>query len=513
VRERVRLHRSLKANLAANVAGRGYTALCGIFFVPIYLHFLGVESYGLFALLNSYMAVALLLDIGFSAAMTREIARLSEPSPERMRDLVWTISLPYCAGTFAVAFAIYLTAPWLASVILHESRNLHQPALVRGVGFAGFALTLQLPVFLFTGGLAGLQRQDLGNGVTIASTTLRHGGNVFLLWSLSSSVANLMIWQGVVAGLTAIVAFAVLWRHLPPNRRWPRFRLALLRDIWRFAAGIGGVTLIGMIVFQSDKMFAGALLPLKEVGIYMVASVIGANLIMIAQPVSAVAFPRLSQLQARKDAIAIRATLHKLSQFVALMVLPLATTIAFFPQQTLTVWTGNPLVSAAAAPVLRILAVGVACNACSCLPYCMILAAGRTRLLFLLSSAISALVLPSLYFLTSRFGAIGTAIAMLGYQALWLILCVALLRSLTERREWWRWISVDALLPQLVILLVDTTAAAIVPRGGPRDVLFLALAVTWFAGVVTAGLAMPSAREQALRYLHRLRRRSFRPAG
>jgi O-antigen/teichoic acid export membrane protein len=333
-----------------------------------------------------------------------------------------------------------------------------------------------------------------------------------LLWSFSCSVATLMIWQAFVATSTAAAAFTVLWCQMPSNHRLPRFRIEFLRDIWRFAASIGGVTLLGMIVFQSDKVFIGALLPLKEVGTYMVASVIAANLMLIAQPVSAVAFPRLSQLEARKDIATMRATFHKLGQLVAVMLLPLATVIAFFPEQTLEVWTGNPAVSAGAAPVLRILAAGVAFNAVSCIPYGLILATGRTRWLFVWTFAACAAGLPLLYFLTERLGVIGTASVMVSYMLLSFAVCAALARSLLGHRDWRRWISLDVLLPESLILLVVATVRILMPSVTERDSLFLLLAATWFGAAMSAGLAMPWIREQALRHLQQLRARSFRPA-
>jgi O-antigen/teichoic acid export membrane protein len=506
------MRRSLRANIAANVLGRFFTAICGIAFVPIYLHFLGVEYYGLFALLNSYMIVAALLDAGFSAALTREIARFSESEPQRMRDLVWTISLPYCAVTLVLALAIYLASPWIASVILREARDVHEPMIIASVGFAGFAMTLQLPVFLSMGGLAGLQRQDLANGITIASTALRYGGSLFLLWSFPRSVPTLMIWQAVVAVLTAVATFVVLWRHLPAIHRQPRFQRALLLDIWRFAAGSGGAALLGVLVFQSDKLFIGALLPLKEVGIYMVASVIATNLMMLAQPISAAAFPRLSQLYARVDVAGVRATFHKLSQLVTAIVLPVATVIAFFPQQTLAVWTGNIVVAADAAPILSLLVIGVACNALGSVPYSLILAAGRTRPLLLSMTAICALVLPSLYFLTVGLGTIGTATAMLCYLLLLLAALASLVRPLLGSREWWRWISVDIFLSLALILLVVAVAETLAPVSAPKYVLLLMLAATWFAAAFAAALVLPSVRDQALSYLRKLRAQSFRPA-
>jgi O-antigen/teichoic acid export membrane protein len=499
------MRRSLKANIAANVLGRGYTALCGIVFVPIYLHFLGVAHYGLFALLNSYMIVAAVMDAGFSAALTREIATFSESAPQRMRDLVWTVSLPYCAVTLLLSVAVYLAAPWIASVILHEGHDLYRPTLIASVGFAGFAMTFQLPIFLYTGALAGLQRQDLANCINIVSTTLRYGGSFVLLWSSLRSVPALMIWQAVVAALTAVTAFVVLWRYLPSNHRRPRFRYALLFNIWRFAAGTGGATLLGMVVLQSDKLLVGALLPLKQVGIYMVASMIASNLALLAQPISAAVFPRLSQLWARADATAIRATFRKSTQLVSATVLPVATVIAFFPQQTLLIWTGNFDVSADAAPVLHLLAIGVACYALSSIPCTLILAAGKTRQLFMVTALGCVVVLPLIYFLTMSMGVVGTAGAMLAHPFVLLAGSAVCLRRLLGRHEWWHWVAIDMLAPQMLIVGVAAVATLLLPAIAPKEQLFLALATTWIAACIAATMAMSSLRNHALSYLRHLR--------
>ena len=149
---------SLRTNIAANIAGRLYTAAAGVVFVPVYLHFLGVERYGLFALLNSYMAIAALLDMGLSVATMREVARLCAVAPARLRDMIWTISLPYCALSASIAAIIYCASPWFAAHAINQHGDLPASSVVSAVGLAVFALTLQLPIYLCTAGLAGLQR-------------------------------------------------------------------------------------------------------------------------------------------------------------------------------------------------------------------------------------------------------------------------------------------------------------------------------------------------------------------
>jgi hypothetical protein len=63
-----------------------------------------------------------------------------------------------------------------------------------------------------------------------------------------------------------------------------------------------------------------------------------------------------------------------------------------------------------------------------------------------------------------------------------------------------------------LILLIVATVRILTPSVTERDSLFLLLAATWFGAAMSAGLAMPWIREQALRHLQQLRARSFRPA-
>jgi O-antigen/teichoic acid export membrane protein len=500
---RLGIRRSLKLNIAANVVGRLYAGAAGLLFLPIYLHFLGVESYGLFALLNSYMAIAGLLDLGFSGALMRDLAKLTALAPEKMRDLVWTVSVPYCLVALAIGFMVFLGSPWIAALAIGKGNSLATPVIVQAVGFAGFGLTLQLPVFLYSGGLAGLERQDIANAISVASTTLRHGVAVALLWGISNSVVTLMAWQAVIALLTAIALFCALWRQMPSNHRRPRFRLELLRETWKIAAGLGGSAVFGTIMAQADKIIIGALLPLAEVGHYMVASVITTNIILMAQPVVAAAVPRLSQLAAKKDWLLLPATFGKLSQLVTLMIIPVSTTIAVFPEQTLMLWTGDLAIAESAAPLLRYLAIGISFSAFASIPYGFLLAAGRTGTLFVFSVATCLIAVPSIYVATAQFGPTGAAAMRCLFQFTGFALFALAVGTLLPHGEWRRWIFTDIALPQILAIAVALTIFASAPQTENRWELLALLSITWLASAIVSGLAMPWMRRQALD-LHRL---------
>ncbi len=73
-------------NILATLIGNGWTALLGIFFIPVYLHFLGIEAYGLVGFYATLLAFFILLDLGMGATLNREFARLSANEHSRIEQ-------------------------------------------------------------------------------------------------------------------------------------------------------------------------------------------------------------------------------------------------------------------------------------------------------------------------------------------------------------------------------------------------------------------------------------------
>ena len=101
----------LKGNLIANYLGQGWTALMGLAFVPVYIRYLGIESYGLIGLLFAVLQAWLnLLDLGMAPTLSREMGRFTAGTRtnESIADLLRSVE------TLAVLIAV-LTALGVAS--------------------------------------------------------------------------------------------------------------------------------------------------------------------------------------------------------------------------------------------------------------------------------------------------------------------------------------------------------------------------------------------------------------
>ncbi|HEV2988097.1 MAG TPA: oligosaccharide flippase family protein, partial [Candidatus Angelobacter sp.] len=114
---KIKLTSGFKLDLAANVAGVGWSFLMQIACIPLYLRFLGIEAYGLIGFYLMLQAIFQVLDFGLSPTINREMARYSvQPAkaPEA-RDLVRTLEVGYWLIGMVLGAALLVASPWVAS--------------------------------------------------------------------------------------------------------------------------------------------------------------------------------------------------------------------------------------------------------------------------------------------------------------------------------------------------------------------------------------------------------------
>jgi len=158
----------IKQNIIANFGGKAWTALMSLAFVPLYIKFMGIESYGLVGIFASLLALFGILDMGLSTTLNREMARLSAlPDKAReMRNLVRTLELPY----WAVAVFIGIAVICLSGPIAHywvKADKLTPATVKQALMIMGGVVAFRWPVSLYSGGLMGLQKQVLLNGINV----------------------------------------------------------------------------------------------------------------------------------------------------------------------------------------------------------------------------------------------------------------------------------------------------------------------------------------------------------
>ena len=221
---------SLKQNALSNLFGSGWSALLNLVAVPVYLHYLGVESYGIIGVFYTIQAITALLDFGVSIIISRELARLSaNPNDaQEMRDITsstetvtWVIG--FLIGLFLFARSPVIAKFWLQGENL-PAATVSQALMIMSVGFVA-----QWAMNFYTNGLIGLEGQYLLNGINSICITIRVVGGILVVAFVSSTIQALLIWQAAISGLQAFVMALALRRCLPLAPLRGRFRWHLLK--------------------------------------------------------------------------------------------------------------------------------------------------------------------------------------------------------------------------------------------------------------------------------------------
>lgn len=481
---------SLKINILANFAGQAWSVIISVAVIPFYIKFLGIEAYGLLGFYMMLQGVLQMLDLGFSPTLNRELARYSA-MPEKAgvaRDLVRTLEVGCWLLGIVIGGAVIVAAPFFAHHWLNVSALPSgdvQDALI----MMGILVTLQWPQSFYGSGLMGLQRQVLINSVGISLSAVSSGGAVLVLWLISPKITALLSWQIVVSVIQVTLVTFLLWRNLPFSGRPPRLSLGVVRNVWKFAAGMSGITVSGIVLTQLDKVILSKMLSLEMFGYYTLAGAIGRGLYVLISPLFNAISPRFSALVASGDINMLKELYHRGSQLMAVLVLSLATVVALFSYDILMLWIGNAETARNAAPIASLLVIGTALNGLMNLPFALQLAYGWTRIGLYINSFFIITLVPTIVFLTTLYGAVGGASVWVVLNGSYLLIGIPLTHKRVLQGEAWRCFKEDIGLPLAAVLLVAGVGRWLIISPMPTVATLAGLSIVLLSTLAAAALA------------------------
>lgn len=479
----------------ANFVGHVWKALMVLAFVPLYIKFMGVESYGLIGIFASLQAVVAILDMGIGATLTREMARLSvlPDKKEEMRDLLRSLEIVNWGGAIIIGIAVVAIAPFIAYHWLKPGA-LSALIIERAIMVMGVSMAFQWPGSFYSGGLIGLQKQVLLNVVNVAIYTLRGAGAVLVLWLISPTIHAFFLWQAIISIVgTSCLGFS-LWQQLPHAAGKAVVRKQLLKGIWKFAAGMGGISILAMVLTQSDKVILSKMLSLETFGYYTLAGTVSFSIAPLIVPVFFAVYPRLTQLVSVCDEKELKELYHKSCQFISVMTLPVAIVISLFSFEIMFLWTRNPLIAQKTHLLVSVLICGTALNGLINIPYALQLAHGWTKLTLYTNLIALVTVVPLIVLLTSRYGALGGASGWIMINAVYVFIMIHFMHRRLLPQEKWRWYGIDVALPLGASLLTAGILRLIMPVSDNKFMLGGYIVMALIITLAAAALAAPFTR-------------------
>jgi O-antigen/teichoic acid export membrane protein len=412
---------SLKRNIIASYISQFYATLIGIFLVPVYVRYMGVEAYGLIGFFTMMQAWISLLDMGLTQTLARETARFfngSDADALQLRRLVRSLECIFICMALVGCVAMILGSDSIAGSWL-KVRQLPLIEVQRSISLMAVMFGLRWMCGLYRGAIAGFERLVWLSWLNIALATARYALVIPVFIFVGTTPTDFFMCQLAITVIETIVLTNHTYRLLPKINTLHRllWQWAPLRAVLKFSLSMALANVVWVMVTQTDKLLLSKLLPLGEYAYFSLATLLASGLFMLSSPISAALLPRLTKLAAERNQPGLIGLYRESTQLVSVIIIPAVLVLSFFAKQVVLAWTGNADLAQKVAPILSLYAIGNGIVALASFPYYLQSAMGDLRLHVISSVLLFFILMPAIVWGTLHYGAIGAGYAWMTVNA------------------------------------------------------------------------------------------------
>lgn len=284
-------------NTIFNIIGRFWGILVALILTPYIIHHIGIERFGIWAIVGVITGYFGLLDFGVRDSFTKFIAEFyTKGNYKGLNQIVNTGFVFYSLlGVIIVVLALFLINPLLR--LFNIPANLYNEAsFVFFVGIILFTVSNALAVF---GAIqSGLQRMDISNKIAIAISIPSIIGTILFL-ELGYGLPGLMVNNAIILGISGITSLVIAFRILPTLRLNPfLFNRKTFKMLYGFGIKRWVTHIEDIVTFQTDKLLISHFLILGLVGYYQLGYLIIGKAREIPSLLISAIVPAVSELNA-----------------------------------------------------------------------------------------------------------------------------------------------------------------------------------------------------------------------
>lgn len=326
---------------------RIYSALISIAFIPFIFDFIGAEGFGLVGFFVVLQACLHILDVGIGGVVTRQVLLCSDDydSYKGFLRAYKKILLFFCIialiiSTIGVWQSSNITELWLDSSL--DDELVKQCIIIMFLTFS--SRYVQSPMRSV---LLGKERHVLISIIDILTATISSPLAVVVLFLTSGNVLYYFYVQ-LLASLIRVAIF-IVYSHKELNMtyvslkgRGPGKKIkTTFSNLFKFALQLSSLSILWVLVNQSDKLVLTNVMSLKDYSYYSLAISVVVVVSIVSGPMSQYLSPRLTKLYSENKKIEFAIVFEKTFLFLAIFLIPLCTFMFVDGKELIFIWTNN----------------------------------------------------------------------------------------------------------------------------------------------------------------------------
>jgi O-antigen/teichoic acid export membrane protein len=403
-------------NTIFNAIGRFWGILVALGLTPYIIGHIGVERYGIWAIVGVLTGYFGLLDFGIGASFVKYISEFyAKKDYGRINHIVNT------GFVFYAIFAILITVLGVSLInplltFFKIPQSLYKEAVfVFLLGIILFGVSNTLSPFGAIQG--GLQRMDISNKIAIVISIPSIAGTIFFL-EKGYGLPGLMVNNAIILVISSVVNIIIAFKILPELRfNFFLFGKEMFKKLFVFGYKLQLAKIYSVITLSIDKLLITYFLSIGLVTFYQLGSsfVEGIKGILLL-PVPAL-LPAFSEIDAKGEREKLIEGYTRITRYLSFIAIPLFIFIIVSASQIMMVWMGVGYERSAR--IIQILTVGHLCAILAGGVGNPILQAMARTEVEMKAGLINVIInLPLSIFLIIQFGFIGAAI---GTMLSWIV--------------------------------------------------------------------------------------------
>lgn len=451
---------SLNLNILIGLISQIYIILANILVVPIYIKYLGAESYGLVAFFMLLQGLFLLFDVGLTPTLSRQVTLFHSGSISKVHFIQIFRFIRLCfygLGLFSLIILFLLSERIVYKWINIEVLELN---LVHQCFYMMIACVfLRWIVGLYRGVLTGFECIFWLSVSNIIITTLKFFGVFLYMYYLGFNVFNFFVFQLIIGVLEYGIFYRKSSQLLPKSKKYIVFDFSVIKPLLPFALSIGFSSFVWIVVTQLDKLVLSGLLSLSEYAYFSLAVLVAGAIIQINTPISNAIMPRMAFLYSENNIEQMRQDYLNATQIVTVFIVTAGLILFFFAKPILYIWSDDSTIVKESSVILQLYALGNVFLVLSAFPYYLQYAKGNMKYHLWGNILSLCVLLPAIIYCSYHYGAIGAGLVWLVTHLCFLCFWVSFVHKKIEpdiNKHWFKSFLPSILSVSIFLYLINT---------------------------------------------------------
>ncbi|OGF45670.1 MAG: hypothetical protein A2452_01445 [Candidatus Firestonebacteria bacterium RIFOXYC2_FULL_39_67] len=327
-------------NTVYNAAGRMWAFLIAFILTPYIINKLGVERFGVWAIIGVLTGYIGLLDFGIGSSFVKYISEFyTRKDYKKINEITVTGLIFYFFLAILLIVGGFLLLNPLLSLFKIPAPMCDEAAFVFLTGIIIFALSNPFSVFSSIQG--GLQRMDISNKIYFIISIPNILGTIYVL-ETGYGLPGLMILSAIIFAITSIVNVVIAYKIFPDlNISLSFFKIETLKKLFNYGYKLQVARLATLVAVHIDKLLIGSYISIGLVVFYQLAgTIIEQAKAVILLFVSAL-LPAFSELDAKGHKEKLVNLYVRGTKYLSYIAVPFFFLIFVLAPQIMHVWMGD----------------------------------------------------------------------------------------------------------------------------------------------------------------------------